>query len=138
MGTHATNERTAVAKQQPSDIINTWGQIVAAGGGVGIFFRPTSSGRVSTTAAFRVIRIDARGKEIPTDPAAAWYNHGRKTFLAFVDKPAALAAAQAWVAAQGWYDGPWARNRTGDYLPADIHRRFPLQPRTRVRPRGVK
>jgi hypothetical protein len=118
-----------------SDIINTWGQLVAAGGGVGIFSTPTSSGRVSTSPKFQVIRITAQGREIPTDPRPPdqrpWYDHGRKTFLPFAynDKAKALAAAQAWVAEQGWYDGPWARNRMGDYLPTNIHKRFPLRPR---------
>lgn len=109
-------------------ICNTWGQLVAAGGGVGIFFKPRDTGRGGSGACFRVIRIGADGLEIPTDPKAPWYNHGRKTFLPFgSSKAESLAAAQAWVKAQGWYDGPWLRNRMGDYLPAEIHTRFPLR-----------
>lgn len=112
-------------------IINTWDQIRAAGGtGVAISWRPRQA---VTPACWFVWRL-VGGREVPTDPGAAWYNHGHKTFLPFgVSKQEALEQAKAWVAEQY---GPqeWTRNRMGDYVAKAINQAHPIPKREEVVP----
>jgi hypothetical protein len=112
------------------EIINTHDQLVAAGGGVALIYLASTAGqRGGMGARFHVYRIGADGRQRVTDPNAHWSDSHCKTFHVFVkSREEQLAAAQAWVAEQGWYTGLWARNRMGDYVPADIHKRFPLRP----------
>lgn len=115
-------------------MINTHDQLVAAGGGVALC--PNHVGiRTTRIYGWHVYRVDAAGVKIVTDPKAAWYDYGRKVFYPPADLPfherqrAALAEAQAWVKKQGWYAGEWSRNRMGDFVPADVQKRFPIQKR---------
>lgn len=100
-------------------IINTYDQLKAAGGGVAI---------TKAFSGWHIYRINAAGERLVTDPKAAWYDYGMKSFVAIESDrgQAALARAKAWVKEQGLYDGEWKRNRFGDYIPADIAKRFPL------------
>ena len=73
--------------------------------------------------------MSASGKQIQTNPKAAWYDYGRQTFPFFsaTSKVAALADAQAWVCEVLGEGGPWKRNRFGDYVPALIAKAYPLR-----------
>ena len=121
------------AQGREGGYVNTFEQLVAAGGGVaiGTAYAP---GRQQYACGWRVWRV-VNGRSVRTDDRkdAPWYYHGDRVFsYGFgTDKATALAQARAWVKDQGWYDGPWVRNRFGDWLPTDIHKRFPLQPRER-------
>lgn len=107
-------------------ITNTHDQLVASNGGVAITPAQTQ-GRSPRFYGWTVYRIDAKGREVVTDCNAAWYNYGRKTFSATMKgRMESLQEAKEWVAAQGWYDGKWVRNRMFDYVPADVNKRFPL------------
>jgi hypothetical protein len=74
---------------------------------------------------------------LKTDPKAAWYDYGQKTFRLFgrsetdtaERKAAALFEAQQWVAQTYGYTGEWKRNRMGDYVPADIQKQWPIPKR---------
>ena len=53
-----------------------------------------------------------------TDPNAAWYDNGNKTFMVFtMTKHQALEAAQAW-AAERYHITAWERSPWGSYHPA--------------------
>jgi hypothetical protein len=120
---------------EPRRIINTYDQMKAAGGdGVAICVAH-SGGRGSFVSGWHVVRF-VRGKTVATDPDAAYYHDKQKWFSlvgssgrdGFVAaRAAALAQAQAWVKAQGWYDGEWKRNAMGDFVPADVQRQFPIK-----------
>lgn len=120
-----TNER---------DIINTHDQLRAAGGGVAIVPNYTGT-RTQYFYGWAVYRVNEHGQQIATNPKAPWYDYGKQVFGAMGaggKTPAersrnALAAAKAWVAERGWYDGEWARNRARDYVPKDINARFPIR-----------
>lgn len=67
-----------------------------------------------------------------TNPSAAWYDYGCKTFsLSFNGAPhrerkgAALKAAMEWAARYGVTE--WAKNRQGDYVAKDINDNFPIR-----------
>lgn len=115
------------------EIVNTHEQLVAAGGGVAIT-RSYTHGRTVYFYGWAIYRV-VNGKQVATNPKAAWYDYGKKVFSATGaggDTPAersrnALEAAKQWVAEQGWYDGEWARNQSRDYVPKDINKRFPLR-----------
>lgn len=116
------------------EVVNTHDQLKRAGGGVAIM--PSYLGaRERFFYGWAVYRINERGKQIVTDPEAHWANYGQKVFRAMGQKGDtraersrnALAAAKKWVAEQGWYDGEWMRNRTRDYVPKEINKRFPIR-----------
>lgn len=111
------------------EIINTHDQLRAAGGGVAIV--PASlPGRSPYQYGWAVYRVNAEGKGLVTDKDAAWYEYGKKVFSDLRSeggRMGALAAAKAWVAEQGWYDGPWTRNRMRDYVPTEMNKQFPLR-----------
>jgi hypothetical protein len=72
-----------------------------------------------------------------TNPEAAWYDNGCKTFLLGLKgathkerKEAALKEAMAW-ATQRYLISEWAKNRQGDYVDKEINDNFPLAKRTR-------
>lgn len=109
-----------------SEVINTYDQLVRAGGGVAIL--PSYTGtRTQYFYGWAIWRIGPNGKTIVTDPKAHWQEKGKKVFSAGLDKMAALETAKTWIKEQGWYDGKWARNRMRDYVPKDVNKRFPLR-----------
>jgi len=112
-------------------IINTHDQLVAAGGGVAITRAYTPS-RERRVCGWAVYRVNAAGEKLATDPKAAWYDHGCKTFLKF-GRGDALADAKEWVAETYGEGGPWKRNSWGDYVAAPIAKAFPLAQRKRSR-----
>lgn len=110
-------------------VINTWDQLVASGGGVAIT-KKYSSGRDPSFSGWGILRVDAKGKQIATVPKAPYYDLGQKVFSTFgTTRMEALAQAKAWVAKKFGYDGKWTRNRMGDYVPTDVHKRFPIRER---------
>lgn len=117
------------------EIINTYDQLRAAGGGVAIV--PSYSGtRTQYFYGWGILRVNDKGKQVITDPAAHWTDNGKKVFSASFGTEGdtraersrnALAQAKQWVAEQGWYNGEWTRNRMRDYVPKEINKRFPLR-----------
>ena len=115
------------------DIINTYDQLRAAGGGVAIVPAYTG-GRTQYFCGWAIYRLSIAGKQLITDPSAHWQHYGKKVFStlgAAGTTPSerrrnALETAKRWVAEQGWYDGEWARNRMRDYVPKAINKQFPL------------
>lgn len=111
-------------------IINSWDQIMASGG-TGVMIVPstitTSRANYTPATAWRIIRY-VKGRQMITDQNAPWYHHGCKAFSFSLhgSKKNAVLAAQAWVKEQGWQDGPWVRNRQGDYVAADVNKQFPI------------
>lgn len=57
------------------------------------------------------------------DPKAHWGDQGRKAFVG--DRAVSLEPAKAW-AAERFGVKEWARNRLGDYVPAEVNRRHPI------------
>lgn len=115
-------------------ILNTHDQLTVAGGGVAIT-RRAGNGRACVNPAFQVYRVNAAGKQLMTDPEAAWYDNFCKTFT-FIGRPdvkAALEAAKAWCAARYKLEGPWVRNRIGDYVTESMNGHYPI---SRERPSG--
>lgn len=115
------------------EVINTYDQLVAAGGGVAIV--PTYVGtRTQYPYGWGIWRVNAEGKTLVTDSNAHWSNNGKRIFshtpykgTPAEQKRASLEAAKAWVAEQGWYSGEWKRNRMRDYVPKEINDNFPLR-----------
>lgn len=68
-----------------------------------------------------------------TNPDSAWYEYGGKTFTMGTGethkerKAAALKTAQEWAVQFGVIE--WAKNRAGNYVPAEVQKRFPLPKR---------
>ena len=119
-------------------IINTYDQIMASGG-TGILIVWFSDKRTGNKYSVMLYRD---GKELPTNPSAPWFDHGRKTFSPFnatsgnnlrEDKAWALKQAQDWIAANYPDLAPkeWAKNRMGDYISADINKKFPIPKRAK-------
>lgn len=114
-------------------IINTYEQLVAAGGGIAI--TPARIGaREQYIYGWNIYRVNAQGQKLVTDKNAAWYQHGKK-WIAPPDgvhghhkaQAAALELAKAWVAETYGELGPWKRNRMRDYVPERINKQFPLR-----------
>jgi len=127
------------------EAVNTHDQLKLAGGGVAIL-RSTGGIRESYEDGWVVLRVNEHGQSVVTDPNAHFTKYGRKHFSnsylggfsnSYTGERLSHAASMArafeearqWVAAQGWYDGPWVGNRMRDKVPADINRRFPLRKR---------
>lgn len=110
-------------------IINTYDQLRANGGGVAICYQARGDSRSLTSPSFVILRLDKNGRELATDPKAAWYDHGHKFFLVHGrdERAAKLAEAKEWVRNQYGEAGPWKRNRMGDYVPQHINDSFPLR-----------
>lgn len=106
-------------------IVNTWDQIIAAGGtGLAIFYL-ANTGRGSVRSRWHVWRL-VNGREVATHPGASWYDYGRKTFVLFGrTRKEALQEAIAWTEEQY---GPqdFVRNRMGDYVPRAINAAHPI------------
>lgn len=73
-----------------------------------------------------------------TDPAAAWFNHGKKTFYAVevvggarARTAAAFGLALAWVQETYGYAGPWAGNAHRNKVPEIVQKKFPIKKRKR-------
>lgn len=112
---------------EPRRLINTWDQLVAAGGGVGIFTAHTA-GRSSRACGWAVYRVGADGKEIPTAIGTPWYEHKRKTFYWRQQKTKfdTLEEIKAWIAENLGEPGPWKLNAVRDYVPERIAKQFPI------------
>jgi len=113
------------------EVLNTHQQLTLAGGGVAITLAYNGV-RDQSVYGWAIYRVDAKGKQIVTNPDAAWYEYGEKVFrgkgASFHERQRdALEAAKKWVAEQGWYDGEWKRNRMRDYVPAGVDKRFPIR-----------
>lgn len=113
------------------DVVNSYEQIIASGG-TGVVIAPTTitTSRAEYTPATDWVVIHyVDGKEVPTNQKAPWYFHGRKafSFSGREEKKTALASAQAWAAVQLGVTGEWKRNTHGDYVQADIQKRFPIK-----------
>ena len=113
-------------------IINTWDQLMAA-----------IADRISATPVAigsAVLPYDDKqsgwyvwSPVKPTDPTSAWYHCGCKYFSIFAHastrsqrKAAALVEAMKW-ADDNYGPFEWAKNKMGDYIPADINKAFPLR-----------
>jgi hypothetical protein len=121
------------SQQQARECLNTWDQLVEAGGDqIAISYHPRDSRGVQA-AKYSVWRIKD-GQALKTDPHAAWYDHHLKTFMCWSTdrsgKSKALAQAMAWAdATYGKRD--WVRNRQGDYLARETNTKFPLRKQER-------
>ena len=114
-------------------VINTWDQLVAAGGGVAVSYRAAHD-RACVPARWVVFRVDANGHGVKTDPGAHWTDNGCKTFSCHSreTKKMAEAAALAW-ATEHYGVTAWDKNRMRDWVPADIEARFPIPKRERAK-----
>lgn len=119
--------------------VNTHDQLVRAGGGIAII-ENYSGVQHTTIHGYLIYKIDARGQVCATDKQAPWYHRNMKVFLppaashlSFKERQAhAFANAAAWVKQRYGEEGPWVRNRLRDYVPARIHKAYPLRPQRRV------
>jgi len=71
------------------------------------------------------------GREVATDPNAAWYDFKKKAFYVSgrTDRMTQLADALAWVKEKYGKDD-FVRNRMGDYVEREINTQFPIPERT--------
>lgn len=132
---------TKVTAGKKVEVTNTWEQIARSGGGVAICYT-SMNGRGLTRQDWTILRIDAKGREVVTDPTAAWWLDGKKAFTLFEartngsttleDKAAALAKALAWIKEQYGIDEPYVRNRMGDMIPKRVNNAFPLRKRSKL------
>lgn len=97
--------------------INTWDQV--GYGGVFITYQKAEP-RACMCSKTQVIRPG-----LMTDPNAAWYDHGNKTFSGKMS--VSVPAAKAW-ASKKYGIKKWKRNRMGDWIDADA-KLLPLRPR---------
>ena len=111
-------------------IVNSWDQCVRAGGDrIGISYYAARS-RSVMPAHWRVWRL-VDGKEVKTDPKAAWYDNGCKTFLLRLGtthkerKAHALRDAVEWVKDR-YGERDFVKNRLGDYVEREVNERFPI------------
>lgn len=72
---------------------------------------------------------------IRTDGDAAQEDYGMKVFLIHGrgQVKSRLEEAQAWVKEIYKEEGPWVRNRRGDYVPRRINQKFPLRKREQIK-----
>jgi hypothetical protein len=111
------------------EVINTHEQLQCSGGGVAII-KNHAPGRDARFCGWAIYRVNAAGVQIATATDAAWYDRGKKTFSTFGrGRMEALQEAKDFVAKKFGYGGKWVRNRMGDYIPAEVHKRFPLRKR---------
>jgi len=115
---------------EPRPLINSFDQITAAGGRR---FVISYHAREVALAARWVVLGYQDGREFVTDPKAAWFDHGRKTFLPDPSsskdwrdaKQKAYDEAVAWVKRR--YNAvDFVRNTVGDYVERDVNERFPI------------
>lgn len=120
------------------EIINTYDQLRAAGGGVAIIPNYTGT-RTQYFHGWAIYRVNGQGKQVITDPDAHWSDYGKRVFSTLGQNGAtpaersrqALTAAKQWVAEQGLYNGEWQRNRARDYVPKEINQQFPIRRETK-------
>lgn len=96
-----------------------------------ITYRGWGDARSLEVPKFQVLRI-IDGRQVKTDPKAAWYDHGCKTFYVGhskinKNKPKVLEEAKLWVADN--LGGPrlFIRNRLGDYVETFVNRKYPIR-----------
>jgi len=109
------------------DIINTYDQLKANGGGIAICYNPPDS---LHGCKLSILGIDKRGGMIVTDPNSSWYDRNMKVFYIFKvreQKKTRLAEATQWVSDHYGEKGPWVRNRMGDYVPERINEAYPIR-----------
>lgn len=120
------------------EIINTRDQCIKAGGDrIAIFWHGPNA--ITGSRTWLVSRFK-NGRELITDPKAAWYHRGKKAFLGFMNggkdhhecKAIALAEAEAWIA-KTYGKREFVRNRMGDMVEHEVNEKFPLRPRPRPR-----
>ena len=105
-------------------IINTFGQLVAAGGlRIAILYRGRGDSRSINVPSWQVMCVKD-GTKIVTDPKAAWYDMGMKTFLLGgpirEKKGQTLQVALAWVKGVYGYDD-FVRNAHGNYVERHVN-----------------
>ena len=117
-------------------IINTYDQCTAAGGDrIAICYYGSTHGRGSRGAHFQVIRYKD-GQDIVTNPDAAFYDYGHKTFHVnelgknraanfWARKQQTLAEAVAWVK-EKYGKADFVRNRSGDFVEREVNEKFPI------------
>lgn len=115
------------------EIVNTYDQLVAVGGGIAICKR-WGGIRDRHIAGWVILRVNAKGLQIVTDPEAAWYDNNYKVFANslhkgtfFQKQSLAFDEAAKWVAEKYGEVGPWKRNRMGDFVSERINKQFPLR-----------
>lgn len=112
-------------------IVNTWDQMVAAGGDqIGFFWSGTPANRSCDTSKWSVLRL-VDGKERLTDKSAHFLDHGRKAFHAFpIRERKAPALQEALVWAKNNFPQHalkvYVRNRMGDMVEKSVNERFPI------------
>lgn len=119
-----------------SEIINTYDQLCAAGGGVAVIYR-RNGGRAVMPPWVEVMRVNEQCKIVRTaEPNAPWYVHGYRVFnLNDADgdrrqqRKVAEQRAILWCRNEFGIAGDFVRNGFGDLVPADIQQRFPLRKR---------
>lgn len=113
-------------------IINTHDQLVAAGRGIALIYH-TVHPRDCSVRKWSVYAV-MNGKVVRTKSDAPWYDYGQQTFLVGfgLTRMQVLEKAKQWVATNYAEDGPWVRNRMGDYVPKRINDQFPI-PKREVR-----
>lgn len=115
------------------EAVNTHDQLVLAGGGVAIM-KAYAGMRDMRPWAWKVYRVDAHGEVLPTGTDGykvfSWFIAGRPKQEVRAER---LQETKDYIAEKFGYSGKWVRNWMGDYVPEDIHKRFPLRPRPKAR-----
>lgn len=114
-------------------IFNTWDQLKAYGGDrIAIYYQPQGDSRSVRVPGWYVSRL-LNGKEVATDPKAAWYDYGRKFFMCPIGmgaregKPIALKQAIAWAAkTYRLQEFEFVRNRQGSYVERQVNEKYPI------------
>lgn len=122
-----------------TECFNTWGQMVAAGGGV-FLVRSYGGIRDRYVNGYLVVHLGQDGRELPTNRNAPWYHRGKRWFSSTLRvgtfsqrQEMARAEAEAWMLKTYGEAGPWARNQMGDVVPTRVNQQFPLRKRKRVK-----
>lgn len=115
-------------------IINSYDQCCAAGGlRIVISYYPAEPRARRSWAKFSVSAFQD-GREIATDPQAAWYDYKRMTFSPDYPlregKPKALAQAIKW-ANKKYGERQFVKNRMGDWVEKEVNEKFPLRKRNK-------
>lgn len=95
-------------------VFNSYEFCKTGGGSVFVVYTPSDTSRGGLSARWQVAFVHGTK---PTDPTAAWYNYGMKTFLG-LQRSAAKAEALSWTAEHypiaGWARDPWGAYQSSD------------------------